>query len=98
LAKSFVRARAVVLLPPTLQPPVLRGQRGGRRLGRFGFEHAVHLFMGRVVLGMPGAGKLDGDAPLQPPHAQAGQAERTGAAKRSPIVDPHDAGEPFALE
>lgn len=59
---------------------------------RFRFKHPMPLFMRAIVFGVPPAGKLNFNAQSNEPRAQAGQAARSGRAKRTAIIHAQGAG------
>jgi hypothetical protein len=68
-AQGLMGALGVVLMSPAIQSALLGARVGRGWSGRFGFEHAVHLLMGAIILRLAAAGKLDANAESDPPQA-----------------------------
>jgi hypothetical protein len=67
---------------PAFKAPLLGRKIGGRRLGRLGFQIAMHALMRTVVLGRARPRELHFNPLLDPPQAQARQAAQTIGGER----------------
>lgn len=92
-AQRFVRPQFVVTGPPAIGAALLRRRVPGGLVGDFGLIHAMHLFMGRVVLWVRGAAKLDADPQPPPPDRQARKSARANPAKGWAVVHTDDFGQ-----
>ncbi len=90
IGQSGVRTDSVVGIHPAVDPSLLCLGVARRRPRHIALEHAVHLLVRSILLGMARFDELDPNPKRCPPGAQARQARRTLGTKWSAIVGPDD--------
>src|SRR5882724_98520 len=71
LPQGLVRAVIVEVVAEAVEARLLLGGRGGRRLGGFRLERAMHALVPAVLLRRAGIDPLEDDAELDPAHREA---------------------------
>src|SRR5437667_9247039 len=90
LSQCLVRSLLIVVTHPASSSALLRGRVGGRWLRGFGFEHAMHLLVARVVARSGWTREFDSNAQAQPPHRQPTQPQWSFPTEGCSIVYAHD--------
>lgn len=86
----LVGADVIALVLPAVEAPLLRGQRGRRRLRRLRLQIAMGALMRAVLLRRSRTDELYGDALVDPPHAQLREPTQAQRGEGRAVVDADD--------
>jgi hypothetical protein len=86
IAERLVRALGVVFLHKPIEAALLAATRVRRRPRRGGFEHAMKLLVGAILIGPSRRDVLEHDAQAEPRDIQLGEAGQAGASEWRAVV------------